>query len=273
MHLGTEEIQRLLHGELSEPDSRELQRHLADCAACRVAYETAEQEEAWIFERLGALDHPAPVRAGARPWAEPRESARAGRFERLQWFARAGWFWPNAQGWAPRAAAIALTLSAAAATAYVLPGSPLPGWIEKIAGRGDAPESSGSRIPGVDSGASHPVTPAVTTAGISVDPGSRLLIAFSQTQVTGDAVVVLGSSPLVSIRVTGGAARFDSDSAQLGIINPGSTASYVIELPTDSPAIEIRVAGRVLFTKLGDAIISDASVDANGRRKISLSPR
>ncbi len=272
MHLDSEAIQRLLHGELDESRKRESEFHLTQCAACHATFETAELEEAWVFDRLEALDHPAPARAANAPWTKVPQSARAGWFERFDGFLRAGWFASTAGSWVPRAAALALMLTAAAAAAYVLPGSPFRTWIDEIAGRGDAPKSSGLRIPGIDSGASHPasVDRAAGPAGIAVEPHDHLVVQFAAPQASGEIVVSIGTSSLVSVRVVGGAAKFDTDAASLGILNRDSAASYEIELPADAPSIEIRVAGRVRLTKRGSQIVSDATVDADGRYRLAL---
>src|SRR3989442_7090552 len=104
VHLDEEQVQRLLHGELSPGAKTSAREHLAGCADCRRRVSEAEQEEVEVYALLQTVDRPPPqMTAGAI-------AARA----RTHHFA-----------WVRRAAAILLAVGVATA-AYAVPGSPLP---------------------------------------------------------------------------------------------------------------------------------------------------
>mgnify|MGYP000053028788 CR=1 FL=1 len=97
--------QAWLDGELPLPRRRELDRHWAECAACRT--EVADLEAAWadLRQALTRVDLPAVARRRPR-WARPR---------------RAWWGVKVAAG----------LLVATTAVAAVLPGSPLRRWFDR----------------------------------------------------------------------------------------------------------------------------------------------
>src|SRR5690606_3926078 len=119
MHLDDERTQRWLHAELDDPARQEVAAHLVTCAECQAQVAAAEAEEGWIRARLADIPDPRAVSspAGLR--------ARAIALRRWQW------------------AATILLSCAAAGTAYAMPGSPVPRWVERVAGwisrRDDAP--------------------------------------------------------------------------------------------------------------------------------------
>ncbi|MDH3223688.1 MAG: zf-HC2 domain-containing protein [Gemmatimonadota bacterium] len=118
MHADTERLQRLLHGELSAEDERELREHLEGCPSCAGRYEEAASSERDMLSLLEALDHPAPV-FDADTLSERRPAPSRVRGRVLRWAATA---------------VLGLGLAGAA---YAAPNSPLRAW---LGARTEAPE-------------------------------------------------------------------------------------------------------------------------------------
>jgi hypothetical protein len=237
MHLEEETIQRLLHGELDPPSEAASRAHAATCPECRARLEEAEREERTAFELLRRLDH-APPRVTAET-----VMARARR---------------RSSGWERRVAVVLLAVAAAGA-AYAAPRSPLPGWVDQVAGwaGGDAP---GTAVP-------------TGSAGISVEPTGPFTIVFEAEQSRGSASVLVTDASHIVVRSRDSSASFDTDVERLTIRNAGSTADFDIELPRTAARVEILVGGRRVLLQQGSRIVTDARVDAEGRYRVPLDAR
>jgi len=233
MHLNDEQIQRALHGELDTASRAALERHLAECPPCARAFADAGRDEQAVFDLLGHLDHaPRPLDLGAV--VAPARS--------------------RAAVWIRRAAAFAV-VAALGGAAYAIPGSPLPAMLGRAA----------HWITGRTSPEPAPGTAERVTSGISVTPGPRFTIHFTDEQSTGVLEVTLTDRDQVVVRVLGGAATFTSDADRLTVENRGSAADYEIEVPAASPWIEITVGGRRRLLKQGDRLFTDGPADTQGR--------
>lgn len=241
MHLDEEQVQRLLHGELTSPAEDSLRSHLATCLDCRSRLAEAARDEEELNALLRHVDHPPP----------PVEA------EALVARARG-----HGLGTGRRAAGILLALGAAGA-AYAAPGSPLPGWVAGIVDWVAGPP---------ERTASPPPAPVAEpgAAGIAVAAGQRFVILFSAHQTDGLASVTLTGESALVVRAPNGAAAFTSDVDQLVIENEGSSADFQIHIPRDAPWVEIRVAGRRVFWKHGSQIVTEGRVDAQGRHLLPL---
>lgn len=239
MHFSEEQIERWLHGELDASSKDALSRHLAGCRQCAQQLDEAEREEKAIFDLLSHVDHPAPVVD-----VEALVDRRSG----------------TSVVWGKRVAGIVLA-AALAGAAYALPGSPLPDLLSHVAGwiTGRAPS------PPVDESPTPPVT-----SGISVPVGERFAIRFAAEQATGTIAVSLTDESNVVVRVVGGTATFTTDVDRLTIENRESMADYEIELPRRAQWIEVLVGPRRLMLKDGDRLVSEISVDSQGRYVLSL---
>jgi anti-sigma factor RsiW len=241
MHPDEELLQRALHGELAVGTRQEVLRHLDGCAECVRRIDRARREEDRIFALLGALDRPIPMIDPGSLAADPR----SGRVR-----------------WGRRAAVVLLALGAAGA-AYAAPGSPLPGWVDRlarwIAGPAPAPAAP------VWTGPTEPVV-----AGISVSPGARLTIHFATEQRQGQVTVSLTDGSAVTVRAVNGSATFTTGDDRLDIGNRGSTADYEIELPSSAPWVELRVGDRGLWLKRGQRVVTDAVAGSGGHWVLSL---
>jgi len=261
MHLDEEQIQRLLHGELSRPAETAAREHLAGCADCRRRVADAEREEAAVHALLRAVDDPAPqldveaVAAAAqapvssrhRPERRLRRRALGHREPSLRW------------------AAGFLLAAIVVGAAYAVPGSPLPDWVSAVRGwMGGGPGATPS-TPGPAQ------APDERVAGIAVAPGDELLILFLSPQVEGQVDVALTDDAEVGVRAPIGAATFTSDVERLVIDNRGSSASFEVRIPRAAPRVEIRVVGRRIFLKEGARVMAGES-QARGLYLLPLTP-
>ncbi|MDZ4862097.1 MAG: zf-HC2 domain-containing protein [Gemmatimonadota bacterium] len=233
-HLEDERIQRLLHGELRDPERSAVQAHLSGCDGCRQAVSAAERENDELRSLLRQVDHRPPAIVVNAIIARSRRRGLA---------------------WRRLAAGVLLSVGLASA-AYAAPGSPLPGWLA-AAGR-FLSGTAASTLPVVP----ELPAPAPELAGIAITPGARLTILFSATQRTGAAHVSLIDGPDVVVRVPGGAAAFTSEANRLVIDNRGSSASFQIEIPRAAPRVEIMLGATRLFLKEGARITVDAASGA-----------
>jgi Putative zinc-finger len=234
VHLDEEQVQRLLHGELTPPSSTSVRDHLASCAECSARVAAAEREEAWVLHELSRLDHPTPavhvaaVMKGRRgvPW--------------VRW-----------------AAGILLAIGAAGA-AYAAPGSPLRRLVDRVAVwlAGDQPRAPGRplRQPG-DS----------VTRGIAISPGRQFTIAIAPAQRDGVVIASITEGAEIVVRALGGAATFTSDVDRLSVDNTGASVRFEIEIPARAPHVEIWVGGRRVFAKDESRVLTDGWREADGR--------
>lgn len=243
LHVDEEQIQRLLDGELESPAQDSVRDHLVTCSACRSRLAQVEQKDGELLALLRLLDH-----------APPRVDAEA-----LAGGARGRTF----SSWR-RAATVALMLGAAGA-AYAVPGSPVRGWIDRMASWVVGPPE-----PVTDSPATVEAEPSIS--GIAVAPGQRFSILFSTYQTAGRASVSLSDETAVVVRALNGTAAFTSDVGRLLIGNEGSAADFEIQIPREAPWVEIRVAGRQVLLKDGSQIVSDDAMAAPGGYTFPLAP-
>jgi hypothetical protein len=240
VHLDEEQIQRLLHGELTPSSAASARDHVAGCPECSSRLAEVEREEAWVLDRLRALDHPPPPM-----------SAKATMIDR------------RGVAWVRWAAGILLAIGLAT-VAYAAPGSPLRRLVHRVSewiagGQPSAPRG-------------YPATVADSAArGIAVTPGNRFTIVFSTEQPRGTATVLLTGGTEVVVRAVGGAATFTSDLDRLSVDNSGNAARFEVEIPHRAPYVEIRVGDRRAFAKDGSRIVSDGRRESEDRYVLPLS--
>jgi hypothetical protein len=277
MHLEPEQIQRWLHGELEASSQEAVGRHVATCPECRSRLDQARQEEDEIVGLLHHVDHAVPqisaaavvARAHGAKQAQEHRGAPAKPARSAPHARRRPWL----GGWQRRAAAVVVAIACGGA-AYALPGSPLPGWIERVAGwvEGPDPEPGARRVAGVERPAPIPPTPPPATAGIAAAPGERFVIRFVATQSVGAVTVTLIDGPEIVVQARSGAATFTTQAGGLLIDNAGSTADYQIELPRAAPWVEIQLQDRRLFLKDGARQVASIPADPAGRFVLTLAP-
>lgn len=232
MHLDDERTQRWLHAELDGPARQAVAAHLATCAECQAQVAAANAEEAWVRARLAVLPEPRPLAspAGLR--------ARASSLRRWRW------------------AATILLSCAAAGAAYAMPGSPLPGWVERIAewisppGRSPAPEPPAA-APAAPSGIVLPVEPSLT-------------IRLHGGAAGSEARVVVVDSGGITVRVRSGQAAFTTSAGLLVVNASGAGTGIEVELPRGAPMVRIEAAGQRLLLLRDGVVESAASADDAG---------
>ena len=265
MHLEDEQIQRLLHGELDAATGEAAVRHSEACAECKQRLVEARREEEWIFESLLRMDHAAPSLDAETVAAHTRGGVATGKGAPGSGAARGGGVRAThevAPGLARWAAGILLAL-AAVGVAYAAPGSPLPGWVSRVAGWIDGPAPRPEHVV-----SPTPAKPA--SAGIAIAPREHFVIRFATTQAQGDVAVSLTGGAEITVRALNGIAAFTTDIDRLTIENAGSDANYEIDVPRDARWVEIRVGQRRMLLKRGGEIVADAEPDARGRYVLPL---
>lgn len=252
MHLDEEQVQRLLHGELSGAADKSAREHLAGCPTCRERIALARREEDDVHALLRELDHRPPrVRAGALVLAAHGRGA----------------------AWRRRAAGLLVAMGVAGA-AYALPGSPVPRWVESVVERIGSLGGPPARTPAAPPPEATPSPLLIepeSTGGIAVAPGRALLILFTSAQDEGRVLVSLSDGAEVRVLAPAGAATFTTDVNRLLIDNTGSTATFTIEVPRAAPRVEVRVAGKRIFLKEGPRVTAEPAASA-GSYSIPLAP-
>jgi anti-sigma factor RsiW len=245
MHLDEDQVQRLLHGELTSAREIEAQQHLAGCDVCRESMTAARREETELFALLGAVDDPVPAVDVA---AIQRRAGTVGT-RRLSW-----------------AAGIIVALGIAG-VAYAAPGSPLQRWMTALTGwlrQGPAATQASSTAP-------PPASSAV--AGVAVVPGQRLVIAFTSMQAEGTVRVRLIDSAQVVVRAPSGAGTFTSDADRLVIDNRDGRGTFEVDIPRTAPRVEIVIGGMRRFLKDDDRVAADGPAETAGVYVIPLGGR
>ncbi len=240
MHLDEEQIQRVLHAELTPAAGQEVESHLAGCAACRSRVDDAQREESRIFGLLRELDHPLPripddiVMVG---------SGRGPRWGRL-------------------AASILLGIFAAGA-AYAASGRPLPRIFQRLV-------EWVAQKPAPNPPATTPSEGQAPERGIAVPAGDRLVILFSTTRTGGLATISLTDDAEVEVRTLHGEASFTSDLDRLQVESRSDSTRFQVLIPRRAALIEVQVGGRRVFLKEGDRVVTPARPDPRGDYLIPL---
>lgn len=237
MHLDDERVQRLLHGELGAVEA-ETRVHLERCAPCRDLVEGAREEEDRILALLSEVDHPV-----ARP--DPRVVLAEQTAARGQW---------------GRRAAAAIFGVAVAGAAYALPGSPLPGALDRLLGTGPGIRDS-ARVTQADRATAPP-------AGIAVPAAEGLVI---ELLAEGQAAIELTDEEEVAVRAVAGAASFSSDPGRLTVRSSGPV-QLEIRIPRTATGVEVLAGSTPVFRKLAAGPVSPNPPDSAGRYTIPLRP-
>lgn len=242
VHLDEEQVQRLLHEELSPASEETVNAHLATCAACASLVARAREDEECAFSLLRHLDHDVPRVDAATVFSNARRRP------------------PTWMRWA---AGILLAAGVTGA-AYAAPGSPLPSLVERAA------EVLGGRH------APPPVPPPGSEddpgQGLAVTPGDRFTIRFSTQPAGGSAIVSLAEGDELIVRAHGGSANFSSELDRLTITDRDASTTFAIEIPRRAAWVEVLVGERRVFLKERSHVLADSSAGAEAY-VIPLAPR
>jgi len=249
VHLSEDQIQRLLHGELSPREEESVRGHMTVCVQCRVRLAEADREEREINTLLRAVDSPTP-RMDARTLIARAEASSRAAVVRSAWLRRAA------------SVLIAITIAGAA---YALPGSPLRRWVEAVVERmGVAPQRHGP-----EAGSGRPSAPG---AGLSVLPGQKLVILFQTGRGGGQALVSLRDDPEVEIQGPPGAASYASGAGRIVVDVRDTPAPFEVHIPRSAPHVEILVNGERIFTKDSDRVTTGGPATGAGEYLLRLPP-
>lgn len=234
-------IQALLDREMEGGEARGLQAHLEACPQCKGVAETLEAASAATARSLLLIDvepRTQEVKKGIRARQEPR----SGRGPR--WYGMS----------LPRAASIALLLTAGAASA--LPGSPVRRWVVQgwdaftgafQAGReGDQPRGSAEE-PAVTP---PEESPPETGAGIPVLAGGIEILVHDLP--TDAELRVLWTDGEEAWIFAGEGTRFNRDGERLEAFSPPGPVR--IEIPRNIGHLTLSLDGAVLLRKNGQEL-------------------
>ncbi|MGH7468194.1 MAG: hypothetical protein ACRENP_09425 [Longimicrobiales bacterium] len=245
MHLDQEQVERLLHGELTSSVQIALRDHMAVCSDCHSRFALAQREHTQIMASLAHLDHTAP-RTDARDIVAAANTALTP--------------WPRAahrsDHWLRWAAGLALAVGIAGAV-YAA-----PGWIARWTSANDPPSLNPAPSVPLDQ-------PANDASGLTVTPGDRLSIEFLAHQLDGTAYVSISDVSEVVVRTLEGSASFESDEHRLKIDNYGRRARFEILIPRNAAWVEVKVAGQRAFLMENARVVGPA-LRADNRYTISL---
>ncbi len=231
MHLDENRIQRLLHGEMASEELGPTTDHLASCPACAAVLEDARREEEELFGLLKQLDHPIPSLASGKVLKPKRQTGP----RRLRW-----------------AAGIIGVLGISTA-AYAAPGSPVPGWIQRLTGRWP---SEPTAVP-------SPISPA-GPSGIRVSPGAELVVVFSPAARTGSVRITIEPIDDVVVEARAGNPTFTTDLTRLLVEPGGAAGEFLVRIPNSAPRVEVRHGDQLLFAKVGPSVTADVPMDDQG---------
>ncbi|MEP7384140.1 MAG: hypothetical protein ABI910_20860 [Gemmatimonadota bacterium] len=238
MHLLEHELY-LVSGDDADPR----RRHAGACAECAARVEGARSFERTLPALLRRLDRsasdlaPTLTTTDVIALARQRVNERAARRRRAFLGGLA-------------------TLAAASAAAAAIPTARWHALIERLTlpasttpHRLDSPPSAG------------PAQPAAMRGSIAFAPSPAVTLSFRFVQAAGAIRIVLTDSRQIRVEHSGGTPTYVLSQRGVAVENSASSASYVIDVPRTTDAIEVRIAGRLVFAKLGASVTGIAETD------------
>lgn len=236
-------LQAYLDDELSAPERAEVERHLAECAACATAIGSLGRQNALVANALAAADRPAPATTSA----QLRRRALQRGWQR------------QARRALPYAAMLVLgTVGYASAT---LPGSPVHGWPESIwrdvaslfdppAQRAAAPtaEPPMARPPATSAAAPRQTPREMGVSIAPVDGAVRIEITRPAQRLVVRAALSTEPNADVVARSEAATAQFESRPGYIGITGAGAGELH-LSLPAAARSIRVEVDGVLYITK------------------------
>jgi hypothetical protein len=166
-----------------------------------------------------------------------------------------------------RLAAAAVVMLTAVAVA-ALPGSPVRRWLTAAA-RSITSQEHEQLVAPRDS---VPKRAQGEMRGVSTEIGTSTQISFSDLQQSGDIVVRLIPESQLRIRSPEFPSSYSLRAGNITVRNPGSRASYDIEV-SERSEIRVVVAGRVVFRRLNGAVLVGPQARADGAYVLSFQER
>jgi anti-sigma factor RsiW len=222
--------QEFLDGESDPPIQRELAIHSDICADCQRTVAALGRRRVFAAELLDSLDGHVPARRLADVLSRPRSRPRTSRRSLLV------------------AAMIALCVVTAAG-AVVRTGMVhrAMNWL-----LGPAPQVE-SQYPSAPAA----IPKRASSTGIAFVPAGTVDIAFEEWPRRGEIEIALREATEVSI-IASAPSAYSVREGRVLVANRGVTASYRITLPQHVRLASIRVGDRMVFSKRGDALSTQA---------------
>jgi anti-sigma factor RsiW len=227
--------QALLDGELSPLVYDQLERHLAECPACRRRFGELQFAKDDLTTRLDLLDSRPPRRSaeGIRQRARTRQPRRL--------------------------LAAGILLAFATVAGATIHSGVVPRWLGgavsvQLPAQRSRPSSSSQ---------------AETPSGIVVHPRSGLDVQFQRAQREGVIRIVLADQPTVSI-VASSTVPYVVEQGRVAISNQGATANYTITLPRTLSPVLVRVESDTVFHKRGGLLIRPSTSGTAGEYVLPL---
>jgi hypothetical protein len=220
--------QEFLDGESDSPVHRELAIHSQACADCQHLVAALDSRRAFTAELLDRLDDRVPARSLADLRSRPRSRT-------------------SHRGLVAAAIIALCVVTAAGATIRT-------GFVHRAMTwlLGPAPQVE-SHYP--------PAPPAIgereSSTSIAFVPAGKVEIDFQEWPRRGEIEFALRQVSEVSVTASAPSA-YSVRKGSLLVTNRGITASYRITLPRSVPLASIRVGDRVVFSKRGDALSTQA---------------
>ncbi|MEA2712984.1 MAG: hypothetical protein QOK27_945 [Gemmatimonadales bacterium] len=234
--------QEFLDGESDPPVQRQLASHSDTCADCRRTVAALGRRRAFTVELLDRLDGQVPARSLADVLGRPRSQPRPSRPSLLV------------------AAMIALcVVTAAGATVRTGLIHRAMNWL-----LGPAPQIESQYPP-----APPPSPERASSTGIAFVPAGTVEIAFEEWPRRGEIEIALREATEVSI-VASAPSAYSVREGRVLVANRSVTAGYRITLPQNLPLVSIRVGQRVVFSKRGDALSTQAKKTGPGSYLLSF---
>lgn len=257
MHSDIGQLHRWLDDELPKPVHEAITAHVRECVSCQAQVTDAQAAKASLHGALQLLDAPAPqVRLSAI-----FQRARARRSVRRRWLVAATLF-------------IGLTGVAVASPRAVRE------WVGRMVSRSGIGTNASQppRGPAIAPPLERPVSPSRTeaaTAGIAVVPGRSFRVDFVNAPRSGTLSIHRSERLDVAITTPAGAATFTSSTDRVQVKNTSQTADYSIEIPADSPRIEIWIGDRRVYLKAGARVecVCTAQSATGGTVAFGAAPR
>lgn len=220
-------LEAILDGAAGSVDETRLEAHVRGCPRCRDVMTTLAQQRLLVGALLDELDAPIPVRS-----VEAIVS-RVRRRRRRHW-----------QLVATAASLFAVAVASATMRSYLLH--------DGIGSHRPAPPPASAQVP--TPGPAAVEAPTV----IAMEPTDDLQIEFAAAQTEGELLVTLG--PLARVTLTASEpVPYTLGRGRIAVDNAGSRASYRLALPERVGRAAIRVGGRLLFTKRGASVVTQAT--------------
>ncbi len=163
------------------------------------------------------------------------------------------------------AAAAVVMLSAIGVAA--MPGSPVRRWlVSAFRSVTSKPSEPPPRTPTRDSAASQPSD----MRGVSTEIGTIGAILFSHAQDTGEIVLRLIPESELRVRASDFLGGFSVQAGNLSVQNPGSRASYNVDVSERAVEIQVIVGGRTVFRRQNGVVVLGPQPRSDGAYVLSL---